>query len=252
MNESIANDIGTEPLHSVCREWINERYLTDESLEQLRLWYRDRPRRPLVLNDFLLPEKALVLQQCLARLPLWERAYGVLAEDESVVDLPLEEWLACPVERRWNSQDIARPFTALVDPDGPLPVADVQAIREFFFFAFLGPGFRNWLEEIVRVPIQQTVTCEVVRYQMGDYITSHADTHDSRIVGVNFYLGENWQPGDGGELGYANEQGESIVMTPQFNAISIIPIHTDCVHWVQPWQCPTPGRQTICLSYRPG
>lgn len=232
-------------------QWIDQRYIAEETMGGARVWHASRPDRPLVLPGFLRPERAAQLAAVVRSISFWQHVFTVMEPDGSVRDVTNADWASAPEEVRWNHQEIARPFEAFIDPQGPLSVSQRDVIREFFTFAFVGPSFRSWLGSILGVELQQKVSCEVVRYQPTDYLPEHSDTHDDRIVGVNLYLGAGWAEGDGGELGFRNESGAVSTVAPLFNGLSILPIREGCVHWVEPWRRGQPGRETISLSYRP-
>ncbi len=240
-----------ENQNTTWNQWISHNHTSPQALEAIREVIRQRPRAPIHLRDFLQPEQARRLQEALENLPLWTRVHAVVKNSLEIEELTQEEWLSRPEEKRWSRQDVARPLNALADPSGPLSADARKAMQDFFVFAMIGPVFRSWLAALYGVDFQDRGACEVVRYQPGDYIIPHADTHDERIVGINFYLGHDWQDGDGGELEFFNEHSDATTIRPLFNSISMIPIHIDCLHQVKPWLRSTPGRETICLSYRP-
>jgi hypothetical protein len=241
----------THHLASQWSEWINEPYTSGEAIRDLYEWYFSSPRRPMLLTDFLRPEQATRLYGCLSRLDLWHRVHSIVTSEQEIEELPPDEWLRYPQEQRWSRQDIVRPIGALFDENGGLPAEDCRTMQEFFFFVLIGPQFRIWLASIFGVPIKNKAACEIARYQPGDFIIEHGDTHDPRMVGINFYLGHDCAEGEGGELGFRNGEGEEYLIRPKFNSLSLIPIHKSCVHWVSPWKGKTAARETICLSYRP-
>lgn len=229
--------------------WINEPYLSESAISSVRQSFRARPRRPVILKNFLVPHKAQYLATAFEQISAWEHAHSVLDENDQLITIDRSEWEMLPEAKRWSRQGIAAPLSRLLnDDDAP---ASRATLRHFALFTITTPALRSWLASVIGVELDQQVTCELVRYGPGDFITAHADTHDPRIIGVNFYLGALWKPEDGGQLGYRNENGEVFSLDPEFNSLSIIPIHQHCVHWVSEWRSSSPGRYTFCLSFRP-
>jgi hypothetical protein len=231
--------------------WINQPYLSESAICGIRESFQARPRRPLVLKNFLVPDKAERLAKSFEQIRSWERAHAVLDEQKQLTTIDEMEWERRPVEERWSRQEMAAPLSQLLKDESELEPAPRTTILHFVLFTITSPALRSWLAGVVNVELDQHVTCEIVRYGQGDFITEHSDTHDARIIGVNFYLGGSWKPDDGGRLGYRNERGQVFTVDPEFNSLSIIPIHRDCVHWVSPWRSHLPGRYTFCLSFRP-
>lgn len=239
------------PSHSEASEWMNDAYLTEAAIRELQDWFEARPRRPLCLVDFLRADIAAALSACMRDIPIYQRVFSAIDDSRQLVELAESAWQEMPVERRWNRQDIARPLQSIFDPAVLTDPLHLRTLKHFFVFTVLGAAFRSWLGAITQTTIASGVSCELVRYQQGDYIVPHADTHDTRIIGVNFYLGRDWQDGDGAKLGYKNEVEQTFQLCPFYNSISLIPIQAGCTHWVSKWTGAEPGRHTISMSFRP-
>jgi 2OG-Fe(II) oxygenase superfamily len=236
---------------SLWAHWINQPYLSESAISSIRESFQARPRRPLILKNFLTPHKAECLAKSFEQIGSWTQTHSVLNENKQLITIDSSEWEMLPVEERWSRQEIAAPLSQLLKDDGALDPTVRVTILHFVLFTITSPALRSWLASVVDVELDQRVSCELVRYGQGDFITEHSDTHDTRIIGVNFYLGESWKSDDGGRLGYRNERGQVFMVDPEFNSLSIIPIHHGCSHWVTPWKSSLLGRYTFCLSFRP-
>jgi hypothetical protein len=228
--------------------WIDDGFLAPDRVRALREEFAAVPRRPLSLPGFLRPERARALTEALSRVDCWERARCLrTAATTTEVDAPTFE--AATPEQRFSRHDVARPLSRLVASSGPTPAADRQLISEFFeFLAVDDAAFRGWLGALLGHALNRRTTCEVVRYHQGDFIAPHADTHDGRVVGVNFYLDAGWSPDDGGLLCFEGSAGPC-QLEPRFNQLTLIPIDEDYRHEVQPWRAARIGRYVVSLSY---
>jgi 2OG-Fe(II) oxygenase superfamily len=232
-------------------QWMDSRYLQAPMLAELRERFAARPHQPLLLTSFLTPDRAAGLAVALQSLRGWERVHAVLDEDDRLRELPADEWRRRPAQERWSAQELARPVTQLVEDEKRLDKRGREELAALFGFVIIGPAFRTWLGQVVGTPLGHRVSCELVRYRRGDFIARHTDTHDTRIVGLNLYLDQSYQPADGGQLGYANERRDEFSVEPAFNSLSLIPIDPKCCHWVAPWKANRPGRETISMSFSP-
>ena len=231
--------------------WIDRSHQSPARIDLLSKRWRTRPYAPLKITNFFSEHAFAELLECVRNIPNYQRDYSLLTHENEVRSVPYEEWCRTDPAKRWNSQDIARPLADLFSPSAFDDPKHLQTLRSFFQFAVLGDELICWLSKLIGVNLSKKVSCEFVHYREGDYITPHKDTHDDRIIGLNFYLGPEWRKGYGGELGFENEIGERFAVTPNPNTLSIIPIDEQCMHWVEPWRSKFSGRYTISMSFRP-
>ncbi len=231
--------------------WIRDQYLRKPYISSLQDQYNQLPSKPIFIKNFMSDNHFHELQQCILNIPNYCRDYSIITENDEVMSVSKDKWESSQKSHRWNKQDIVKPLGDLLKPGIFSLEKDTRLFQDFVKFAILGDELSLWLSEIVGRTLNKKVSCEIVRYHKGDYIVEHKDTHDNRVIGINFYIGPDWEKDYGGELGFKNEQGSEFFVSPLPNSLSIIPISHSCSHWVKPWLSNSPGRHTISMSFRP-
>ncbi|MET7426133.1 2OG-Fe(II) oxygenase [Dactylosporangium sp. NPDC005555] len=225
--------------------FINARYLTDAALTEIRAWYDDPIPRPIGLEDFLVPQVARDMGEVLRTLPSWSRYAGIYQgrtgkEERFDDDIPDD---AQPTA----SHQIVRDIPALLE--GRTLSAEHRAVLErFFAFSLISEAFQGWLIAATGLKLRRVANIELACYQNSDGIGEHQDLVPGRVLALNFYLDESYDPAQGGHLGLRNAAGEVHHVVPRFNTLSVIPIREDCWHWVEPFRTSGTGRFTVAMG----
>lgn len=239
--------------YAVWTEWIHPRYCQPETLIELRNWFSGRPSGPLSLNDFLQEEKVSDIAGSLSRIRLYEPVYSLYwgKNRTEYRDVTEQEFTAADEAHRFGRHQVITSLPDIFTPEGGLSEQEQMSLESFFRFLFVGQGLKSWMAVVTGQLLEEKVSFEVVRYEKGDFLSPHCDTHDNRLLGLNFYLDPHWQESDGGMLGFINHQEQVTYCPPVFNSISLIPIHESYRHWVNPWNNEKTGRFCISMSFRP-
>lgn len=236
----MTNHLADVPLSDLAR--------SRQTVSDLRAWYSASTPTPISIKNVLEPSFAKDLSSALAALPNWRHVNSLIGDDGDVRDVDYSEWSTAPIIQRWSSQRIAEARPLLLQ-QVPLDPMSRSTLATFFLYFIVGTEFRKWVSSITGVAISKEVTCEFAHYCVGDYITEHADRHDDRIIGVNLYLGP-WRSDSGGRLGFRDSGGAVNFVDPAPNSMSLFRVLDGCVHWVEAWMDPEPGRRTISMSFR--
>ncbi|MFE5589903.1 hypothetical protein [Streptomyces sp. NPDC056549] len=210
------------------------------------------PARPVHLDGFLPEQQARALGETVRAMPTWETS-AVLWNPDRRATRPAtpEEWRAAAPGERAAVRDVARDIPALFDDGSPYPAEHRARLSDFFVFAGMGTVLRDLLDRWTSPGGPLTTNVEFARYRYGDTLGEHSDAEsDTRFV-LNLYLDPSYRAGDGGVLGFRDEEGREHLMPPRFNSLSVMPIRPGCVHWVTPWRADRVGRHTVSIAAVP-
>lgn len=226
--------------------FINPHYCTAEALTDLGRWFRQHPTEPKVYRNFLRPAIAHGVATAMHSLPVWLR-YATTYKPDGVSTCEIAEaaWHMHP--DRAACHFVARPLLEALEK-GAMDVEHQRALKRFLTFAVLGGLLHTWVSTGINVRIERRTSVELAAYRAGDQIRPHQDLLPRRILAVNFYLDEAYQPGRGARLGYRNEEGNTFFVDPLFNTFSLIPIRSECYHWVEPFTGDGIGRYTVSIG----
>lgn len=225
--------------------FVNAEHFADSALRRMREWFAAVPAQPLVIRDFLRPDKAAQIAAVLRDLPVWERYCTVYEGTLDSRGVPEEEWHDHP--QRAACHNVARPLLDALEP-GAMAAEHQGNLKAFLSFAVLDGTLRDWLGDGVGFALQRKTSIELASYTPGDQIREHQDLFPGRVMAVNFYLDEDYRVGEGSRLGYRNEAGETFYVDPLFNTFSVIPIRDECYHWVEPYKGQGTGRYTVSIG----
>ncbi|MEU5091340.1 hypothetical protein [Streptomyces sp. NPDC021356] len=213
---------------------------------------RATPARPVHLDGFLPDAQARALGETVRAMPTWE-ASAVLWDADRLATRPatLEEWRAAAPEERAAVREVARDIPALFDDGSPYPAELRVRLSDFFVFAGMGPDLRDLLGRWTAPGRPLTTNVEFARYRCGDTLGEHSDAESDTLFVLNLYLDPAYRAGDGGVLGFRDEEGREHLMPPRFNSLSVMPIRPGCVHWVTPWRADRVGRHTVSIAAVP-
>ncbi|MEF9881641.1 2OG-Fe(II) oxygenase [Streptomyces sp. P9-A4] len=223
-----------------------------DELAALAALLRADPARPVHLDGFLPDEQAWALGETVRALPTWE-ASAVLWNPDRLATRPAtpEEWRAAAPEERAAVREVARGIPALFDDGSPYPAEHRARLSDFFVFAGMGTVLRELLDRWTAPGGPLTTNIEFARYRSGDTLGEHSDAESDTVFVLNLYLDPAYRAGDGGVLGFRDEEGREHLMPPRFNSVSVMPIRPGCVHWVTPWRADRVGRHTISIAAVP-
>ncbi|MFC9590108.1 hypothetical protein ACFTUC_10080 [Streptomyces sp. NPDC056944] len=210
------------------------------------------PARPVHLDGFLPERQARALGETVRAMPTWETS-AVLWNTDRRATRPAtpEEWRAAAPGERAAVRDVARDIPALFDDGSRYPAEHRARLSDFFVFAGMGTVLRDLLDRWTSPGGPLTTNVEFARYRYGDTLGEHSDAEsDTRFV-LNLYLDPSYRAGDGGVLGFRDEEGREHLMPPRFNSLSVMPIRPGCVHWVTPWRADRVGRHTVSIAAVP-
>lgn len=227
------------------RHFISEDHLSERTLESLSAWYESVPSRPIHLREFLKPEWANSVAEMLNALPIWTRVCRVYDGPDGARYVTEAEWELS--DKKWARSWIGTPLDHALD-DGVLGQRHRKSLEQFLAFSVLDGPLTAWLQAATGVVLGPRGTIELAAYSEGDQIGEHQDRIEERAFAVNFYLDPEYIVGSGGRLGYRNEAGETYLVDPVFNSVSIIPIQPESVHWVEKFAVNRRGRLTISVG----
>jgi len=235
-------------LRATWKRWIASRYCDPAGIEVLREQIASGRTASDQLLGFLDEERARRLAGALARAPLWTPVWALRDGDaiRRVDETSFER--ADPALRFSRHEQLT--LGALLKAGAPLSREDQHILREFLVFALVSPSLRSWVEAILRCPLADWNSHELVRYPPGGFLGEHQDLLDGRLVGVNFYLGD-WAPGDGGVLCVAQTGEAPVRQPPRFNSLSLVHVAPGRSHWVERWTARATGRETFAIAFRP-
>lgn len=239
--------------HAVWTEWIHPKYCQPETLIELRNWFAGHPSSPLSLTGFLQEEKVRAIADCLPKIRLYQHIYSLYwgKTRREYQDVEKKDFMEADVVNRFGRHQVITSLPAIFTPESGLSEQEQLLLESFFHFLFVGQGLKSWMAVITGQALEEKVSFEMVRYGKEDFLSPHCDTHDNRLLGLNFYLDPHWQEPDGGMLGFIDHEDQITYCHPIFNSISLIPIHESYKHWVSPWNNEKTGRYCISMSFRP-
>ncbi|EDY45765.1 hypothetical protein SSBG_03758 [Streptomyces sp. SPB074] len=162
-----------------------------------------------------------------------------------------QEWQAAAPQERAAVRDVARDIPALFDEGSAYPAKHRARLSDFFVFAGMGPALRDLLKRWTAPGRPLTTNVEFARYRRGDTLGEHSDAESDTLFVLNLYLDPGYREGDGGVLGFRDEEGREHLMPPRFNSVSVMPIRPGCVHWVTSWRADHAGRHTVSIAVVP-
>jgi len=241
MNDSTPVATLAPRLSSALGAFIDARYLTSESLQEIRERFVAEPRQALMLPGFLAPGFLQVCERGLASFGLWRRKFTVITGATTSAEVTEQAWRAAPATQRFSAGEYAAMDEVVKQPPAEL----VPLVR----FALTGSVLKTWLALCFDVPVRIN-SCELVRYRPGDFLAPHTDRIDGRLFGCNLYFDPNLLADSGGKLGFRPMGGPWAHLVPTSGALSLIPITLEHEHEVEPWQEGRVGRQTLAMSFR--
>ncbi|MGC4804660.1 2OG-Fe(II) oxygenase [Micromonospora sp. DT233] len=246
MTTTPQSPVTTDRLLRQCATFVRPEHLYPQALEELADWYHSEPSRPLVIRNFLKDRWALGVADAMRDIDVWSRCATTYHGTQGSAEITDEEWPDHP--DRAARHFVARPLTRVFEPGHSLSEAQRAVLEQFLAFAVVSGPLRSWLSAGTGVSLTSRTSVEFASYQAGDEIRPHQDLLPGRVMAVNFYLDEAYQPGTGGRLGYRNERGQEFHVDPLFNSFSIIPIREECWHWVEPFRGAGQGRYTVSIG----
>ncbi|PNG20695.1 2OG-Fe(II) oxygenase [Streptomyces cahuitamycinicus] len=224
---------------------------TPGELTSLTQLLTENPARPVHLDGFLPADQAARIAEAVRAIPHWASSPALWNEDLLATrPATAEEFHAASPELRAAIRQVAQDIPALFDDDSAYAEPLRRGLSDFFVFAGMGPVLVDLLARWVAAEGPLTTNIEFARYDRGDFLGEHSDTDSDTLFVLNLYLDEAYTEGDGGVLGFRNEQGEEFLMPPRYNSLSVMPIRHGCVHWVTPWLRDRVGRQTVSIAAR--
>jgi len=213
---------------------------------------RHQPARPVHLDGFLPAEQAHELAAAVHALPRWDAAPVLWNSDRRATrKATREEWRNARPEQRAAIRDVAQDIVAVFDDGSPYPEEYQRRLSDFFLFAAMGPVLRDLLAAWTGPGIPLTTNVEFARYGRDDQLGEHSDAESDTLFVLNLYLDPDYAEEHGGVLGFRDEAGETYLMPPRFNSLSVMPIRPGCVHWVTPWRTGRVGRHTVSIAAVP-
>jgi len=227
------------------RDFISAEHLTDEALADLGRWHSQRPWQPRVYRNFLIDDVARSVGAVLRSLPVWSRCATVYRGTQETEEINEPDWADHP--DRAACHFVARPLLDVFQPDA-MDAASQTALKRFLSFAVIRGDLRTWISAGIGFPLEKRTSVELACYRDGDQIRPHQDLFPGRVLAVNFYLDESYKTGTGARLGFRNEAGDEFHVDPVFNTFSLIPIDSECEHWVEPFTGEGTGRHTVSIG----
>lgn len=225
--------------------YLSPRYLTESTVELLRDWYHGDEPRPLHLTDFLRPEFARDVGAAMRAIPNWSRHSAKYEGAQGKTEFWDEE--VAEQDDITISQFVVRDIHSLLD-EGAMAPAHQRALQDFFVFSVLSDGLRDWIAAGTGLALRKRTFMDLAAYRRSDGLGAHQDLVPGRVLAINFYFDEDYEPAAGGRLGFRDGEGHEFHIEPIFNSVSMIPIREDCWHWVEPFAQDTVGRYTIAVG----
>lgn len=240
-------------LTKIWEEWINPKYCDLAYIVKLRQWYKNQDNETLLLEDFLNQDRAQAIANCLRKINLYKPSYSLHWGNKNLEykEVSKDVFYSAKEFERFGTHQIIPNLDDIFSSNVGLSEQEQHEMEKYFNFIVIGPVFRSWISVVISEQVSSKVSCEIVKYKENDFLAPHCDTHDDRLIGINFYLDPNWKDKNGGVLGFKSEKEKLKICKPYYNSISLIPIRDSYQHWVSSWKSKKTGRYTVSMSFRP-
>ncbi len=200
-------------------------------------------RSRLQIPDFLQPEAAEALRDCLAREVPWrlaersDSAPRTHGREDALDDAAYRAVLDAAYRNArtsfqfvYDSYMLGRARKEGWDPDLPL-----HGVLEFLN----SPDFIEFARYLTGDDAINAVNAQATRYRPGHFLTPHDDKHsgEGRRYAYVINLTPHWKAGWGGQLQFVGADGSVIeTLMPRWNALSIFRVpQLHLVSLVSPW-----------------
>jgi hypothetical protein len=210
---------------SALEPWIQPQHFDDQNLERYRETISKHPARLVLLEDFLVEEKARKLTRFLADEASFGLEYGLYSVEGAV---EAEEW------DRANDEDkmfrLAR--LAGIPPQFQLSPNALTYIQ--FRQSFQRPEFAAFFEAITGLELGPSDDFGVHAMRAGDFLRSHSDDVKNRRIALVIYLSPDWESTFGGTLVMTDREGNETRVDPGYNSMVVFDVLAETTHLVEP------------------
>jgi len=219
---------------------INEQIDVAGTLQALNRWGR------VQIRDFLQPEAASSIHECLARQVPWTLA---ICDEEGMRTIPNDEISALSAEeRRQFYERIARSgsggeyrfaYDSYMMPRAYLEGRDRHLILHSVLEFLNSARFISFMRDLGGDARLQRIDAQATRYQPGHFLRTHNDEHsgEQRLFAYVLNLTRRWVPDWGGLLHFLDEDGQVVdVFMPHWNSLTLFRVpQRHHVSVVAPW-----------------
>jgi hypothetical protein len=217
---------------SALGRWISPHHLSGDAVARYRASFRADAFASLALDDFLLPARLALLQQCFGKDAAFERNFGLIEPLESGRSFA-ERWAdeptfySAPEESR-----LAREFVMTGHAEGCEESEGWTANLDFFDL-LESPAFADYLTAITGVGDLHELSFLPRVMQWGDFCRAHDDTAGTRRMCILFYVDDGWRPGFGGRFQNVVDGKAVRSVDPLANRVLLHEPRTDLIHQVE-------------------
>jgi 2-oxoglutarate-Fe(II)-dependent oxygenase superfamily protein len=210
---------------SALEPWIQPIHLEEDTLAAYRQALSSHPARLVVLEDFLVEEKAGRLTRFLAEEAQFGSEHGLYSADGAVDE---DAWLeADDDDRMFRLSRLAG-----IPPEYRLSPNALAYLQ--FRQSFQRPEFAAFFQAITGLELGPSDDFGVHAMRTGDFLRSHSDDVKNRRVALVIYLSPDWQPEFGGTLVVTDRDGSTARVDPGYNSMVVFDVLADTTHLVEP------------------
>ena len=214
---------------------INDVYLNDDAVEELRERIGQSSNRYLVLDDFLAPQHLAPLQQLITEQGEFTRNLKV-KPDASVVKhlekakrykkIDAETFEAANADEQFISQNI---FTApKPGHEKGKPANTDKLIRKIISH----PAMYRWLEQLSGETILRSAI-NLKSHGTGHFLKKHSDSRGNRKICTVLYLHDHWKPEYKGRFMLHMHDGSVQYIDPLPNRLILFDTSVENLHEIE-------------------
>ena len=215
--------------------WINKKHLEKEAIASIQNIPPEEYKRGIILDDFLLKEKADAIFHFVEEEAKFEDHYKIKAQQK-------------PVEESVFSQtpDKER-FLSRLKVSGAKEAGSMS--KNWLIYTLLLNFCEKDLPRYLEAVTGDSLFCSVqmtYSHTHEHFIRRHSDYKPERKICLVLYLSKNWQKGDGGELVMEDDRGNAKSIENIYNRLVIFQPNEETMHYVKPHSEQGKEKNRIC------
>lgn len=201
-----------------------KKQLTPEIINSLKV------DKCLRIHDFLEPDFAERIYDCLMNEVSWGLACRLDGEPQTFLNTPDKNYLDHPVRNKLESQ-LAEPFQFVYNTYMMVTAYIERRDPDLYLHKVLewlnSPETLEYFRKLIQSNLVRKINAQATRYIPGHFLTQHNDENkkEGRLYAYVLGMTKDWNPDWGGLLNILNDNGEIVnTLIPEFNSLSIFKV----------------------------